>query len=325
MNLTELIELGDMDELLRHIDRVCDAAQWDELLLLRDLCRKALERGKQLWPVAANAEYRLALDAPAEWAGQVLVPGTGRFALGPLPEVAASTHRWEELALHAPPGPVIAMAAHERVLRGDNLAAFKLDPPVLELPLFVDEWEPDYPLAQYHRDKADFPAPPLPPADAYSVRTAEPGRAVSRPEAERALLDLAATWTTESNGRAEVVVVEGDAAAAVAALGPPRFRLAPIYQADVMAHMAWTAASGGAYGRRKGMAAGRFGAWWTVVALADLIDEWPLLSWEVGEHLHTFRWYLWDAGEPVTGWSLRLAIEDTNRRLSYALSAGDAA
>ncbi|HEX9969517.1 MAG TPA: hypothetical protein VGB03_05205, partial [Acidimicrobiales bacterium] len=117
---------------------------------------------------------------------------------------------------------------------------------------------------------------------------------------------------------------EGDAAAAVAALGPPQVRLAPIYQADAMAHMAWTAASGGAYGRRKGMAPGRFGAWWTVVALADLLDEWPLLSYEVGEQLHTFRWYLWDAGEPVTGWSLRLAVEDTNDRVAYALSASDA-
>ena len=37
--------------------------------------------------------------------------------------------------------------------------------------------------------------------------------------------------------------------------------------------MAWTAASGGAHGRRRGMAAGRFSAWWTAAALTGLLDD----------------------------------------------------
>src|SRR5207253_4563968 len=114
---------GDLDELVRHVDRLCDAEDWDGLVDLRDRCRRALERGKQLWPAASLAEYRLALDAPGPWAAAVLVPGAGRFALGPLSEVTASTHTWAELAPHVPPGPLAAVPANERVVRGGGLRA----------------------------------------------------------------------------------------------------------------------------------------------------------------------------------------------------------
>ena len=73
-----MLNLDDIDELTRHVDRLCSARDWDELLQLRDICVAALQRGKQLWSVAAHAEYRLALEAPAPWAAQMLVPGTGR-------------------------------------------------------------------------------------------------------------------------------------------------------------------------------------------------------------------------------------------------------
>jgi hypothetical protein len=316
------LNLDDMDGLTREVDRLCSARHWDELLELRDVCRAALERGKQLWPVAAYAEYRLALEAPAPWAARMLEPGTGRFALGPLPEVAASTHAWAELAPHVPPGPVGALAAHERVVRGEDLRAVAADiEPVLELPLALQPWEPDYPVAAYHPDRAEFPTPPLPPPSAFSSRKCAPGRALSRPEAERALVEVAAAWVTESNGRADSVAVKGDAAAAVAALGPPVVRLAEVEPTDALAHLAWTAASGGAHGRRRGMAAGRFGAWWTVAALADVLDDWP----DIGDVARDLRWFLWDAGEPVTGWSLRLAVEDPETGRAYALVASDAA
>lgn len=141
----------------------------------------------------------------------------------------------------------------------------------------------------------------------------------------RALLDLAAAWTAESNGRADAVAVEGDAGAAVGALGPPTFRLAEITPADALAHMVWTAASGGAHGRRRGMAAGRFAAWWAVAALAGLLDDWPVPTDELGEAAAELRWFLWDAGEPVTGWHLRLAVEDADDGLALALAASDAA
>jgi len=92
VNNEQLVDLGDLDELVRQVDRLADAGDWSGLVDLRDRCRRALERGRQLWPAASLADYRLSLDAPGRWAASVLVPDAGRFALGPLSEVAASTH-----------------------------------------------------------------------------------------------------------------------------------------------------------------------------------------------------------------------------------------
>ena len=86
------VERGDVDELIRLVDSLCATREWDRLVELRDRCEQAIARGRQLWPVAAHAEYRLALEAPGRFAAIVLVEGAGRFAPGPLPEVAASTH-----------------------------------------------------------------------------------------------------------------------------------------------------------------------------------------------------------------------------------------
>ena len=83
---------GDLDELVRLVDGLCRSREWSEVVRLRDRCRHALERGLQLWPVAEYAEYRLALEAPGSFAGPVVREGAGRIALGPLWEVAGSTH-----------------------------------------------------------------------------------------------------------------------------------------------------------------------------------------------------------------------------------------
>ena len=67
---------------------------------MRTRARASHERGRQHWPAAEYAEYRLALEAPGEFAALVIDEGAGRFALGPLTEVAASTHTWDEMAPH---------------------------------------------------------------------------------------------------------------------------------------------------------------------------------------------------------------------------------
>lgn len=320
----ELVELGDLDELTRHIDRLCAVREWDALVDLRDRCRRALERGKQLWPAAAHVEYRLALEAPAPWAGAMLVPGAGRFALGPLTEVAASTHTWEELGPCIPAGPLAAITAHERVLRGDDLSGDdRIDSRVLELPLVLQPWEPSYPLATYEAEKANFSDVAAPALGA--VEATAPAPRVDDPEACRALVELVTTWTTESEGQAEAVAVTGDARGALGALGRDRARLESVSAHHAVAAMAWAAASGGAHGRRRGMAPGRFAAWWTVGALAGLLDAWPLAPAAVGDAAASLRWYRWDAGAPDTGWSLRLAVEDPDEGLAWALSATDTA
>lgn len=322
-SLEELIELADTDELLREIDRRCDRGDWTGLVEVRDRSLKAVERGKQLWGVAAQAEYRLALEADAPFAAAVVRPGSGRFALGPLPEVAASHHPWSDLAPHLPEGPLASITAHERVVLGEDLTG---DPAcannVLDIPLGVLPWEPSYPRAEYKSHEALFPSPE--PPEWGPVEALPPaGQAVADLEAGRALHDLAGVWASESNGRIETSAVAGTAAEAVAALGLRRARLVKVPTAVALAWMAWAASSGGAHGRRRGAASGRFSAWWALAALDGSLDDWPISADHAEDIASSVHWYLWDAGEPATGWALRLAVEDPEARLAWAVAAAD--
>lgn len=319
----ELIELGDVDELIRHVDRLATAGAWDELVELRDLSRAALDRGRQLWPIAARVEYRLALDAPGNFAAQMLVGGTGRFGLGPLAEVAASSHTWDELAGHVVQGaPEAAVAAHERVVRGEDLSGDRrLDPFVLEVPLALAPWEPEYPVAIYTPDAADFPIPEL--IGFVEVTLTGGARRADDHETVRALAELCQAWTSESNGRASAVAVHGDATAAVAALEPPQARMVEITPQQGLARLAWAAASGGAHGRRRGMAPGRHAAWWAASALGGLLDDFPPEPSELGDSICELRWWAWDRGAAEPGWSCRLAVEDPADGLAWALDAFD--
>lgn len=321
----DLVELGDIDELVRHADRLAAGGWWDDLYELRDLCRTALERGRQLWPVSARAEFLLALDAPGEWAAKVLVPGAGRFTPGPLAEVAAVNHSWADLARHLEPGaPDTAVFAHERVLYDEDLRdAEGVDPHVLDIPLRLQAWEPSYPLATYDADHAEF----LIDAVSGLQPLALPGPApdADDPDSVRALRDLVTAWTAESNGRSVASAVVGDASAAIASLGITSCRAVEVTAGAAVARLAWAAASGGANGRRRGMAAGRFSAWWTAAALTGLLDEWPVDPDELGEAVAELRWLVWDPGGPDTGWTCRIAVEDPVDGLAWALDAADAA
>ena len=326
LDTAALIERGDLDELIRHVDRLVDQRDWDGVVDLRDRARRALERGKQLWPAASLAEYRLALEAPGEWAAQAVTDSPGRFTLGPLPEVAASSHEWSELAPFLANGPAAVLCAHERVLRGEDLTGIDLPgPDVLELPTRLQPWEPDYALAKYRPDKADFPMPELPAPAVTAVERSRQTNASLADDAGTvaALRAVARTWITESNGRADAVAVEGSALDAIGALRPPVIRLIEVEPAQALAGLAWVAASGGAHGRRRGAAAGRFEAWWTAAALCGFDDDHTPSPDELGEAIGELRWWRWDAAEPTTGWELRLAIEDEADGLAWALAATD--
>ena len=224
--IIDAVEAGDLDELLRIIDALCETGEWELLIELRDRARRALERGRQLWPAASHAEYRLALDAPAAHAALVLVEDAGRFAIGPLAEVAASTHTWRELAPHVVPGPVAALVAHERVVRGEEIDASTVaHAEVLGVPLGLAAWEPTYAVATYHADRVDAPAPEMPHGRPLAP-SGRPWQPLGRgdPDVANALRDLVRGWTASSEGRARVVAVEGDAAGAIAALGVPDAR-----------------------------------------------------------------------------------------------------
>ena len=325
LSVGELVDRGDLDELLRRIDQLCDDRDWNGLLDLRDRCRAAFARGRQLWPAAAHAEYRVALQAPGKWAASV-VDGGGPFSLGPLTEVAASTHTWEELAPFLPPSPEAALVAHERVVRGEDLTAVAtgVDAAVLDLPLRLEAWEPAYPLATYKPYTVEFEdvQPPVGRWAEEDVPGAEGVTAVEDPDAVHALVELVTPWTTQSNGQAAAVAVAGDAMAAIGAVsGAARVRVVELAPAEALALLAWAGASGGAHGRRRGMASGRFAAWWTVAALAGELDAWPELAGTGA--LHRLRWFRWDRLEPSSGWVLRVAAESAEDGRAWAVEATD--
>ncbi len=310
----EAIESSDADELLRVIDGLCSTQAWDDLVELRSRCREAVGRAKQIWGVEEHIRYRLALEAPPAFAGPVVSEGQSRFALGPLAEVAASTKSWTELDPHLAMGPERRTFAAERVVRGEEVSEGGLD-----LPGSLQDWEPGYQLAAYKRDKVEAPSP-APPA---VTETQLPNEfdLLDDSQSEEALADLVQPWTDESNGRCQTTVVTGDHLAAIRSLGATMCRDADIGPQTGLAWMAWAAASGGAHGRRRGAAAGRHLAWWAISVMADL--PWPCPPDDLGAAVSRFGWFWFDAGSPGSGWALRLAIEDPQGELSWAVSAVD--
>ncbi len=322
-DVAEAIETNDPARLLRIIDGMCTARDWDDLVDLAARCRHAVDRGKQLWGVAYHADYRLALEAPGAYAAAVAASGGGGFTLGPLTEVAAMSHTWADLDPHLPPGTARTLIAHERVVHGDRLERTEdIDTHLLDVPLRLCGWEPAYATAAYRTDRANHPTPPLPEMVAVDVGGA--AERLHHPDETDALLALTETWVVESNGKSEAVAVAGTATDAIAALGPHHIRMGEVDLAGALAWMGWAAASGGAHGKRPGAAAGRFAAWWALGALTDLLEPWPPDPQQLGEAGVSLRWYLWDDLAPSTGWVLRLAVEDPEHDLAWAVSAIDA-
>lgn len=273
-----------------------------------------------MWPAASHAEHRLALEAPGRWAAQVVVEGAAHLGVGPVAEVAASTHTWAELADHLPAGPLRTIVALERVVRGEDLVgvATDLSPPA-ELPLRLAPWEPGPPEVRYLAWKVEDPPPRL-EGPAVPVGPAGPPQEPG-PEAA-ALADLARTWVEQSEGRVRTVGVRSDGPAAIAALDPGA-TATPITLTDAVAAMSWTAATGGAHGRRRGAAAGRVAAWWTLATLCGLEDDWPPDPDELGAAGAELEWWTWRPSEPRAGWSTCLAVADPLDGLAWALDAHD--
>lgn len=318
----DLVEAAQPNELLRRVDALCEARQWDGLVDLAWRCREAVERGKQLWPIAEHVEYRLALEAPASYAASVLSPTAGRFALGPLTEVSASTHEFSELSPFISSPQIAGVLAAERVVRGENLEGIdKTHPEILELPMVLQGWEPQYSLATYRSSKVVAPPPEVEPLTTRSAGGA--GTEIDDPELVRSLLDLAATWVRSSNGLADATVVDGPVEAAIGRLCDDEFLIGDIEPALALALMGWAGASGGAHGRRNGAAAGRSAAWWAASTLCDL--EWPPNPDQLGEELSELRWFRWEPLRPVGGWHLHLAVEDAENGWSAAIAAEDRA
>ncbi|MET0908801.1 MAG: hypothetical protein ABWZ99_04970 [Ilumatobacteraceae bacterium] len=327
-DLDDLIHRADLDELVRMIDDRCASRDWPGLLRVRDRARHAVDTGRQLWPAATLAEFRLALLAPPAFVAAVLDESdglSGRFTVGPLTEVAAQHHSWAELSPALDRGPRAAFVAHERVLRGDAVTGAADLPAVLDLTLELQPWEPAYALATYRDAGAEFPMPHLAgasPSDWTEIDVHPTERLDD--DVDLAVRQLVEPWLVSSNGHLDVACVEGDVGSAIGALGVRRARIARLGAADALAWIAWAGASGGAHGRRRGAAAGRFGAWWLLATIGDLVDEWPVPPDELGALASELAWYRWDAHEPTVGWSLQIAVADEANGTAWAINARDA-
>ena len=332
-SLDELLAKGDLDGLLRLIDDACAAGDWATVEQVAERSRPAVERGHQLWPAADHAEHRLALQAPPAHSARAVGRDATRFGIAPLAEVAASAHRWADLADHLPASPVRAIVAHERVARGEDLSGVSLGTDPLGLPLRLAAWEPSCDGPAIGPYAVEDPVPP--PGALEATDLPEAGTPVADPGTE-ALRNLVRTWTTESDGTSTAVCVRGTAPEAVAALGPPGLRMRRLEPDEALGRMAWAAASGGAHGRRRGAARGRFEAWWCAATLAGLLGDtfdgpsgddapWPPDADELGDAVAELRWWLWDDGHVPRGWHLQLAVEDPADGLAWALEAADRA
>lgn len=326
--VTEAIEAGDIDELTRLVERLCVAGAWDELVSLRDRSRAAIERGRQLWPVASHAEYRLALEAPAEYAASVLVEGTGHLASGPLAEVAAFSHTWAELAPHLVPGPRAAVAAHERVLRGEVI-----DPDsvvysdVFALPLRLESWESRYVLATYRAEGGEFPSPDPPSARVLDLPADASGRILPDDDVVTAVRAALAAFAPQPHGHMRMLAVEGTAwhaiGRALARDGVGEVYGAAISAAQALAWVAWAAAGGGHFGPRRGAAAGRDAAWSVGAALAGFDPLAEPQPDELGAGLTDLSAWWWGTSDARHGWVLRLAFEDPADGLAWVVDVLD--
>ena len=317
--IEDLVEAAEPNPLLARVDALAGNRDWDGLVELARRCREAVERGKQLWPIAEHIDYRLALEAPGPYAAAVLDPEAGKFALGPLTEVAASTHTFKELAAHIPSPQSSGSVAAERVVRGEDLRDIGgTHAEIMEMPLVLADWEPQYPLAVYRASKAVFPDPKVEPRMAGgSASSFEP---LDDDELRRALIGLVDVWISQSNGVVEVSIGDGNAEGAVTALGHEEFRIGEVTPSEALALMGWAAASGGAEGKRRGAAFGRFAAWWAACIMADL--EWPPDPAELGRSVSDLKWFLWEPAHGRKGWNLHLAVS-SDEGWAAAIAATD--
>lgn len=324
------IDRGDLDNILREVESLCDDRAWQALLRARDRCRMGHERGHQLWPAAVYIAHRVALDAPGEFAAQVLEHELGAFGLGPLTEVIAQKHEWSELAAHIADPHLALTVAQERCIRGENLADTTIaDSPHLDIPLWLPTWETPPPNVTYKswevaadgpallRPSAEFAADTSPPTDVKSE---------SGDECTDALLELTTPWVAHSESRRRVVAVDGDIESAIRACdqGESAYEYEVMSPGAALSFLGWVGSVTGGRGRRRGRAAGRTAAWWTAATFAGLEEEWPLVTpaalAELELAMSELTWARWRPQHAAPdGWTVRLAVADPLDGLAWAL------
>ena len=310
-----LIDHGDVDGLVRHIDGLTSSRDWDELFDLRTAVRAATSSGRQVWPAATLADYRLALHAPAHHAARVL-DDASRFTLGPLTEVVAQHHAFAELLPHLEHGPTQAYVAHERAIRGELIDADIF--PALEIPPRLAAWEPDYLLPTYRDSDVETPSPE--PSSSWTTLDRRDAGEIPAPDVSEAFRLLIEPWT-QADSVTWNVSSSDSIDAAITHLAQSDVRTSPLASADALTLLVWAGASGGPNGRRRGNAAGRYNAWWLLAAITGFLDVWPPDSEELGSRLDDLSWSTWDSGHARRGWSIGIAVHDSTTHRAWAFDA----
>ena len=332
----ELIERGDLDELTRYVERVTDQADWDELVWIRDDCRAAATRGKQLWPVTAFVDYALALRGAGRVRGRGhrgrRGTGCGR---GPVRLWPADRGGRVDASVAARSPRTCTPAQRPASSRTSAWPAARTCPatttstgPSSTFRSGLAAWEPDYEPAMYSLEKAEFPSPPMPGHSAVG-RSLITGRRVSaHADGDEGRGCLARSrgalghGVERSHGR-----VRGRgrrvrrAAIARAQPGPhhrgQRRRRRSRTWPGPPVPVARTAV--GAASRRVASVRGGPPPRWSTCCTTGRSAPTSL-----SDAIHEMHWYLWDEGVDPIGWSLRLAVEDPESELAWALIAADA-
>lgn len=321
--LDTLINSLNHDGLVRYVDSCCSLHDWTELLRVRDKCRLANDSGRQMWPIATLANYRLALHAPTEFAVKALDETNTNFLFGPLSEVIAQHHSWDELKGHLSDIHIADVVAHECGIRGAEIS-YTPTLQMFDIPHTLQRWEPRYSPPVY-RDSGVQHDPPEFNIEMRPLETATQVNVVEDREATNALRAVIEPWISSSNGRAEIRGAEGGVSEALASIGVVRARGHQLSPTDAISLITWAGSSGGAHGRRRGLASGRYSMWWCMAALAGLSDYWPLKPDEIGDITSEFTWWQWDSYEPSSGWRLQIAAEDPTDGITWIINAVDTA
>lgn len=322
--LDELIHRGDLDGLVRHVDNTVAVSDWEHLVTIRNDSRAALNTGRQLWPIATLANFRLALWAPAHFAVRALDDTARTFMPGPVAEILAVHHSWDELEQLVEPGHDRGIFAYERALRGDSIDS--LEPRILDIPISPQHWEPNYLYASYNDDGVVETFPTL-HNHQHTISidgiATTPIEDFDTNDAFRRMMD---SWTAQSNGSAQLAIVEGSPSEALGGLGFANIQseLAAVSCQEAWQALTWAGSTGGAHGKRRGVATARSDLWWLFAQIAGIAHEWPLDTDECGEIALGCEYFVFrNEKTPTDGWGLNLIIFDPQEGLCVALSAHD--
>ena len=245
-DLAELVEIGDLDELLRAdrsaVRRACSGRSSSSSATgagRRSNAASSCGRPRTTWSTASRSR------PPGEFAARMLTDVAGLFGLGPLAEVAAAGHEWADLAPFVPRDPDggDVRARTGAAGRGPDRRRRSVVPIRSRC------------RACSATGNRRTRSPSTGPTTRRSRRRRR-CRAVTAIEADpaaepivhsgvaRTLRDLVHPWTAD--GDATTAAVRGDVRGAIGALDGPEVRLVEVDLADAIAWSGWAGASGGA-------------------------------------------------------------------------------